>query len=371
VSGPDRPDQPDQPERPGRPGRPAPILDDGGGLLNWPRLQDWIEARDLPGSGPVTGVRQLTGGSQNNIFRLEREGASLILRRPPRHPRENSNRTIEREARVLAALAATAVPHPRLYALCDTTSVIGTYFYLMAPVDGFTPSGQLPGAYATEADWRRSLAYGIVDAAVELAKVRPGDVGLADERKAAGWLERQVPRWLSQLEGYAREPAYRGLLVPEASAIGEWLERHRPRECVIGIIHGDLQFANVMFAHDRPELLAVVDWELSTLGDPLLDLGWILTSWFEPGDPPGRPPYVLPAEGLPTRRELVERYVAATGRDPSLVQWYFVLACFKLAIIVEGTYVRSLSGQASVETGDRLHGIAVWLLKKAAQLIDS
>lgn len=346
----------------------GPALDDFDGLLDWGRLQSWIEAQDIPGAGPVTAVRQLAGGSQNNIFRLDRDGATMVLRRPPRHPRDNSDITILREARVLRALANSAVPHAELHAVCDDTTVIGTCFYLMASIDGFTPRGPLPGPYATIPAWRRKLAFEIVDAAAELAQVRPTDIGLADFGKPDGWLERQVPRWLAQLGDYQRYPAYRGLVLPHATDVAGWLERYRPAACLVGVIHGDLQFANVMFAHDRPELLALIDWELSTLGDPLLDLGWILTSWSELGDPPGHAPYVEPSDGLPARQELIERYLAVTGRDPELVNWYFALACFKLAILVEGTYARALAGQAPMEVGLRLHGHALWLLEKAAQL---
>jgi aminoglycoside phosphotransferase (APT) family kinase protein len=213
------------------------------------------------------------------------------------------------------------------------------------------------------------MAFGIVDAAAALAGLRPEDIGLADPARSAGWLERQVPRWQAHLAGYQREPHYRGRQLPHAAEIGEWLQSSRPRECIVGIIHGDLQFANVMFAHDRPQLLALVDWELSALGDPLLDLGWILASWSEPGDPPGRDPYVDPIDGFPSRQELVDRYVVATRRDPDQIDWYFTLACFKLAVIVEGTFVRALAGQAPMEVGARLHSHALWLMDKARQLV--
>jgi aminoglycoside phosphotransferase (APT) family kinase protein len=346
----------------------APRLDDFGGLLDWDRLQPWIAGHDLPGSGPVRAVSRLTGGSQNNIFRLERDGAAMVLRRPPRHPRAGSDATILREARVLQALSGSAVPHARLYGVCDDSSVIGSCFYLMAVIDGFTPRGPLPGRYAADPAWRRALAFEIVDAAAELGRIRPADIGLDGLGRLDGWLERQAPRWLSQLEGYQGYPAYAGRTLPHAAEVAAWLELHRPAGCVAGIIHGDLQFANVMFGHDRPRLLALIDWELSTLGDPLLDLGWILTSWSEPGDPAGHEPYIQPADGLPSRRELIERYLVATGRDPGLVPWFFVLACYKLGIIVEGTYARALSGQAPMDTGRRLHGQALWLLEKAIQL---
>jgi len=347
-------------------------LDDFEGLLDWERLQPWLlEQKDVPGEGPVTAVTKLQGGSQNNIFLLEREGARLVLRRPPKHLRPNSNDTMLREARVLGALAGTDVPHPELYGVCPDPDVIGACFYLMAPIDGFTPRGDLPGRYGTDPEWRRAMAFEIVEAAAKLGRIDPDAVGLSGFGKPDRWIERQVDRWRSQLEGYRQLDGYPGPDLPAVDEVGRWLDENKPAEARIGIIHGDCQFANVMFAHDRPELVALVDWELSTLGDPLLDLGWILTSWDEPGDPPGHSLQVAPFEGFPSRAELIERYVALTGRDPALVPWFFVLACYKLGIILEGSWARALAGQAPMDIGERLHDTAVWLFAKAQQLISS
>jgi aminoglycoside phosphotransferase (APT) family kinase protein len=347
------------------------MLDDFDGLLRWDRLQDWIQANDLPGSGPITEVTKLEGGSQNNIFRLEREGATLVLRRPPVHLRGNSNDTMLREARVLAALSGSDVPHPEFYGVCADTDVIGTTFYLMAPIDGFTPRGDLPGQYGKDPAWRRSMAFEIVETAAKLGTVDPYAVGLDGFGKPDRWVERQVDRWRSQLDSYLQLEGYPGPDLPSVDDVGRWLDDHKPAESRTGIIHGDLQFANVMFAHDRPELVALVDWELSTLGDPLLDLGWILTSWDDPGDPPGHELQVEPFDGFPRRSELIDRYVEISGRDPAVVPWFFVLACYKLGIILEGTWARALAGQAPMDTGERLHATASWLFRKAEQLIQA
>jgi aminoglycoside phosphotransferase (APT) family kinase protein len=346
------------------------MLNDFEGLLRWDRLQTWIQEQpDLPGFGPVTEVTQLTGGSQNNIFRLERDGATMVLRRPPRHVRANSNDTMLREARVLAALSGSGVPHPEFYGVCADTDVIGVTFYLMEPIDGFTPRGVLPGQYGKDVEWRQALAFQIVEAAAKLSKVDPDAVGLTGFGKPERWVERQVDRWRSQLDGYRQLEGYPGPELPSVDEVGRWLDSHKPTETRIGIIHGDLQFANVMFAYDRPELVALVDWELSSLGDPLLDLGWILTSWDDPQDPPGHGLQVEPFEGFPSRAELVERYLSISGRDAEVVPWFFVLACYKLGIILEGSWARALAGQAPMETGERLHDTAVWLFKKAEQLL--
>jgi aminoglycoside phosphotransferase (APT) family kinase protein len=347
-------------------------LSDFDGLLNWDALQEWIASQPLPGSGPVTKVDRLLGGSQNNLFMLHRGDTRLVLRRPPKHLRPNSNETMLRESRVLSALKGSAVPHPAFLGVCADEAVTGATFYLMAPLDGFTPMGQLPGQYATEGAWRCEMGAQFVKAAAALGAVDHVAAGLTDFGKPDNWLERQVSRWRTQLEGYREMPNYPGNSLPHVDEVGAWLERHRPADCRIGVMHGDFQFANVMFAKDSPKLIGLVDWELSTLGDPLLDLGWLLTSWTEPGDPvvAGRGPAVEPWQDFMSRDELVKLYGELSGRDMSVMPWYFVLACFKLACLLEGTYARACAGKASKEMGDFLHNYALWLMAKAHQLAE-
>jgi aminoglycoside phosphotransferase (APT) family kinase protein len=347
-------------------------LPDSDGLVDWPRLQEWIDGRAaLPGDGPVVAVEQLTGGSQNHLFRLTRaSGDTMVLRRPPRHLRANSNETMLREARVLHALRETAVRHPRLYDWCDDLDVIGVCFYLMQPIDGFLPTGELTGAYATDPAWRARIGYELVEGCATLGAVDHRAVGLDDFGKPDGWIDRQVSRWRAQLESYSQLPGYEGPDIPDVDRVGGWLDRNKPSRCHIGVIHGDYHLANVMFGRDAPRLAAIVDWELSTLGDPLLDLGWVLQSWYEPDDPPGKGPQLEPWDAaMPSRQDLVDHYASVSGRDVADVPWFFVLACYKLGIILEGTHARAAAGQAPKETGDWLHGYAQWLFAKANQLI--
>ena len=346
-------------------------LDDFEGLLDWENLQDWVAGSGLPGSGPVTSVEQLTGGSQNNIFRLHRGGESMVLRRPPARLRPNSNTTMLREARVLAALAGTGVPAPAIYDSCADEAVIGVCFYVMETIHGFTPMGELPGNYATDPTWRRQLGESMLDGAAELAKVDPDAVGLSDFGKKEKWIERQVGRWRSQLDGYSEMEGYGRPDLPGVDRVGDWLAANRPADFVAGIIHGDYQHANVMASHDEPELAAIVDWELSTIGDPRLDLGWLLTAFYEEGDPEGRSSYCQPADGFPTRSELVARYHERTGINVDEVDWWFTMACYKLGILLEGTNARAAAGKAPQAIGDALHNVAVWLFAKANQLIDA
>jgi len=339
------------------------------GLLDVDRLNDWIVTSDAPGQGPVSVVRKLEGGSQNNIFLLKRGELEMVLRRPPAHLRGNSNETMLREARVLGAIAGSPVPHPELYAVCPDTDVIGACFYLMAPIDGFTPRGVLPGSYSTDPAWRRDLALEMARGAAALGSVDYLAVGLGDYGKPDRWLERQVDRWRSQLEGYKDVPGYGGPELPHVDKVAAWLEGNRPAEARIGIVHGDYQFANVMLSHQEPRLAAIVDWELSSLGDPLLDLAWMLTAWHEEGDPAGHDPQFEPWSGVPPRQEVADHYSEVSGRSVDTLPWFLALACYKLGIILEGTYARAAAGQAGKDVGERLHAYACWLFEKAAQTI--
>lgn len=344
----------------------ATALDDFKGLINWPQLNAWMSAQDLPGAGPVGSVRQLQGGLQNNVFLIEREGASFVLRRPSRRLRPQSNDTMLREARVLKALAGSAAPHPELYAVCEDPEVIGACFYLMEPLEGFAPRGQLPGEYATDATWRRAMGEELVRAAAALGAVDYISVGLEDFGKPDDWHARQVSRWRSQLDGYRAMPEYDSSL-PHVDEVGRWLTDNLPADRRIGIVHGDLQFPNVMFSERAPRISGVVDWELASLGDPLLDLGWILSSWWEDGDPEGKSPLVQPWDGFLSRADLVHLYGEISGRPMDAMPWFFTLACYKLACLLEGTYARSKAGQVPADVGASVHSYAVWLMNKAMQ----
>ncbi len=344
------------------------MLDNFDGLLNWENLQAWIETQDLPGSGPVTAVEKLIGGSQNNLFLMTRGSEKFVMRRPPTHPRPNSNDTMLREARVLKALAGSAVPHPTFYGVCSDTSVIGVCFYLMQPLEGFSPSKELPGRYATEASWRRAMGEEFMRGASALAGVDHKAVGLADYGKPDNWHARQVDRWRSQLDGYRELPNYTGSALPHVDELGTWLTDNVPTNGRIGIIHGDFQFPNVMFSMNAPKITGMIDWELSTLGDPILDLAWVLTSWYDEGD--AKEPNVQPWDGFMTRDELIKLYGELTGRDMSDIAWYFALGCYKLGCILEGSYARALAGQAPMEIGQRLHDYATYLFNKGKQIKD-
>lgn len=345
------------------------MLDDFDGLLVWDSLQAWIAANDLPGSGPIDGVSQILGGSQNALFMLTRGNERLVLRRPPKHPRPNNNETMRREARVLSAIAGTDVPHAAIYGACDDENVIGATFYIMAPLDGFAPHHALPDVYANNAEWRREMGADMVRASAALSKVDHVDAGLADFGKVENWHGRQVDRWRSQLEGYRDMENYPGHALPHVDNTGRWLNDNLPADGRIGIIHGDFQYPNVMYFDDRPVISGLIDWELSSLGDPLLDLGWMCTSWSDENDPPGKAPVVTPWDSFMTRGELISLYGDLTGRDMGSMPWFATLACYKLACILEGSYARACAGKAPMEIGEFLHQYALWLMERAQQII--
>jgi len=191
--------------------------------------------------------------------------------------------------------------------------------------------------------------------------------GLADLGRPEGFLERQVGRWRAQLESYHEHPGWPGLAgLPGVDAIGRWLDDHRPTDFRPGLIHGDFHFANVLFRRNGPEIAAMVDWELVTVGEPMVDLGVLLSNWPPDGAETGP---VRPWAGFPTRAELIDRYAERTGRDVSSADWYEVLACYKIGCILEGTYARACAGRAPKETGDYLHGLTVGLFQRALEKI--
>ena len=331
-------------------------------------LTAWMNDNGL-GSGALEHVTQLTGGTQNVLLRYERDGRAYVLRRPPKHLRENSNDTMRREARMLGALAHTDVPHPRLIAACSDENVLGAAFYLMEPVEGFNATVALPSLHASSPAIRHAMGLSLVDAIAKLGAVDYDAVGLHDFGKPENYLARQVARWRKQLESYAQMPDWPGAgAIPGVEKVAAWLEAHRPATFTPGIIHGDYHLANVMYRHDGPEIAAVVDWELTAIGDPLIDLGWLLATWpdaYTPEDKKG----VTPWDGFPSAEELVSRYAAGSARDLSHVDWYMVLACYKLGILLEGTYARACAGKAPKETGDMLHAATISLFERALRNI--
>jgi aminoglycoside phosphotransferase (APT) family kinase protein len=334
------------------------------------RLAAWMDGEGL-GSGPIEGAARLSGGTQNILVRFSRAGRSYVLRRPPATTIANGDETMRREARVLAAIAHTDVPHARLIAACGDPAVIGAAFYLMEPVEGFNPTVDMPELHSGDRKIRRQMGLELVDAVGKLGRLDAVALGLGDFGKTEDFLVRQPQRWKRQLDGYATFDGWPGPdHLPGVDAVGAWLNQNCPSSFTPGIMHGDYHLANVMYRNDGPQIVAIVDWELATLGDPLIDLGWLLATWPDPALDSAKLP-VKPWDGFPTADTLVERYAQSTPRDLSQLLWYKVLACYKLAILLEGTHARAAAGKADVATGRMLHDQAVFLFRRAQQWLET
>jgi aminoglycoside phosphotransferase (APT) family kinase protein len=334
-------------------------------------VAQWMSEQGL-GEGPLEDVAGVTGGTQNVMLRFTRSSRPYVLRRGPRHLRARSNSVILRETKVLAALSDSDVPHPHLIATCDDPSVLGdAVFYLMEPVDGFNAGEGLPPLHAGDPAVRFGMGLSMADGLAKLGAVDHVAVGLADFGKPEGFLERQVPRWLSELDSYSEYDGYPGPEIPGIEQVAGWLEANRPTKWTPGIMHGDYHAANVMFSRTGPEVVAIVDWEMCTIGDPLLDLGWLLATWDQPGGSSAFGGTLFEMSGLASNSDLVEQYARNTTRDPSHITWYTVLACFKLGIVLEGTLARASAGKAPMEVGELLHAATVRLFEQACELMET
>jgi aminoglycoside phosphotransferase (APT) family kinase protein len=318
-------------------------------------LQRWVRRRGI--GSTVSDVEPLTGGSQNIVVRLRVDGRSMVLRRPPAHPRPTSDRTMLREIAVLRTLAGTPVPHPGFIAGCEDLDVLGVVFYLMEEVDGFNPGNEMASAYVHDAAMRHQVGISYAGSLAQLGNVAWEGSPLAAIKRPGSFLQRQVPQFLRLLESYRHEN-YAPESFPAVAELAQWLDANRPPDGEPTIMHGDAHLNNVLLRRDRPELAAFIDWEMCTVGDPLLDLGWMLVCWPLDPDPINAGSQLAALGGLASRRELLEAYLAAGGRETSRLDWYLAMACFKLGIVIEGTWSRYLAGQASAEAGERLHSSA-------------
>jgi aminoglycoside phosphotransferase (APT) family kinase protein len=314
-------------------------------------LQHWVRAQGL--GATVTDVEPLTGGTQNIVVRLRVDGRPMVLRRPPLHPRPTSDKTMLREIAALRTLAGTSVPHPGFIAGCDDLDVLGVVFYLMELVDGFNPGDDMDEAYVRDPSMRHDVGLSYAASLALLGNVEWEGSPLAELKRPGSFLQRQVPQFLRLLESYRHEH-----YAPESLAVtdlAEWLQGNCPPDGKPGIMHGDPHLSNVLLRRDKPELAAFVDWEMCTVGDPLLDLGWMLICWPLETNTITAGAELAALGGLATRGELLDAYAAAGGRETSRLDWYLAMACFKLGIVIEGTWSRFLVGQASRDAGQRLH----------------
>jgi len=343
-------------------------------------LARWLAENDLPGGGEDLAVELITGGRSNLTYRVESQvpGTRLVLRRPPLGHVLPTAHDMTREYRVLSALHGTAVPVPRPVALCQDTAVIGAPFYLMEWVDGvvFRTSEDAKILTAAQACL---VSERFADMLATIHGLDVAAVGLDGFGRPAGYLARQLSRWQRQWElSVTREvPGYAELVTRLAAGLPA---EDGPGEPAAGaggtLVHGDFRVDNMLIEPARqPRIAAVVDWEMSTLGDPLADLGLSLVYWTEAGEqdllPPTAGATVTTAPGFLTRQQVAARYASLTGRDLSRLDYYMAFGCFKLAVVLEGIHARFLQHKTVGEGFEREGEAVPTLIERAHHLLDA
>lgn len=302
----------------------------------------------------------ITGGKSNLTFELTSSAGQLILRRPPSGDLLPSAHDMSREARVQTALASSRVPVPEIVVRDTTAELLGVPFYVMRKVTGHVIRSSLPAGYARTPQQRLGMANALVNVLADLHCIDPDQVGLGDFGRPQGFLERQLRRWRSQWEASRTED------IPVINALHRDLAARLPRSPSPTIVHGDFRLDNcVMDTDDPSRVVGVLDWEMSTLGDPLTDLGLMLFYWRELGEPQYcLAPTVTVAPGFPHRAHLVERYAHATGIDTADIGFYEAFAHFKCAVIAQGVVARVAAGSMAGQDFGDLSGDIAWIAER-------
>jgi aminoglycoside phosphotransferase (APT) family kinase protein len=314
-------------------------------LIDEASVEAFLDAHGL-GSGPVTARRIGDGGGSNFTFLLERGGDRYVLRRPPRPPLPPSAHDMVREAALQNAIRAAGFARlPEIVAVCDDERVIGVPFYVMRFLDGHVITQQLPPGLETEAA-RRALGLDLVDTLVEIHSADPSQGALAAFARPGSYLERQVRRFTQLWEiNKTRE-------LSDVEAVAGLLAARLPEPLPSTVVHGDYRLGNMMVSSAEPSrIVAVLDWEMGALGDPRADVGYLLSTYSEPGGRSsalGSTPVTAEA-GFPSRAELVERYAVRSGRDVEPLGWFEALALWKAAVFCEAIYGRYTRGELGAE----------------------
>ena len=334
-------------------------------MIDIERLATWMDEVGLPGKGEPMEHRYVSGGSQNEIYEIRRGDLHGAVRIPPPAAPESRDDGILREWRIIEALDGTDVPHTEAIAVCRDAAVLGRTFYMMGFVDGWSPMNTdgWPAPFDHDLEARRGLAFQLVEGIALLSKVDWQAKGLADFGRPDGFHERQVDRWSAFLE------RIKGRELPGFDVAAAWLRAHRPLDFIPGLMHGDYQFANVMFEDGAPaRLAAIVDWEMGTVGDPKLDLGWVVQSW--PADtnaPESSDAGYTDMFGMPSRDEVVEHYAEVSGRQVDDLDYYLILAKWKLGVVLEQGYQRAGDDEKLQAFGP----IVLELMQGAAELAET
>ncbi|MGV0654370.1 phosphotransferase family protein [Mycolicibacterium thermoresistibile] len=327
-------------------------------------LGRWLDSQAAPGHGEQPELERLTGGSQNTLLLLRRGDERMVLRMPGTAADKARTDGLLREIRLVRALSGTDVPHAELIAADESGEILGAPFYVMKAVDGWSPTGGWPEPFDRDPQARRELAFELADGAARLARVDWRARGLEGFGRPDRFHDRQVDRWLAFLG------QYRFRELPGLDEAAEWLRRNRPAHYEPGIMHGDYQFANVMYHHGRPaRLAAIVDWEMTTIGDPLLDLAWALLGW--DGEYPRESGFYVDVSGMPTRTELLEHYERISGRPTDDIDYYLVLANWKLGVVLEKSYAALQRGKTVDPKVEMFGPLVLELIANAAELARS
>ena len=334
-------------------------------MIDTTRLADWMDATGLPGKGEAVQHRVLSGGTQNEIYEIRRGAEVCVIRIPPPGAPPDRDKGILREWRIIEALDGTDVPHTPAVAVCSDASVLGRPFYLMGFVDGWSPMDHKlwPAPFDVDLDARQGLAYQLAEAIALLSKVDWRAKGLTDLGRPDGFHERQVDRWTTFFD------RIKGRDLDGMDTATKWLCSHRPLDFIPGVMHGDYQFANVMYFDGAPaRLAAIVDWEMGTVGDPKLDLAWMVQDWpQDTASPAGTDFSYVDMQGMPSRSQLVARYAEVSGRQVDDLDYYLILAKWKLAIVLEQGFQRAGDDEKLLAFGP----IVPRLMASAAQLAES
>ncbi len=308
-------------------------------------LAAWLRAREA-GLEAAPELLQFGRGFSNLTYLVRFGARELVLRRAPPGIKIKSAHDMGREFRILSALAPMWSKAPRPIAHCDDASVIGTPFYVMERVRGVILRARAADGLVLDEPTMRRVAESTCDTLAEIHLLDWRAAGLADLGKPDGYVERQVRGWADRWRKARTDD------VPQVERLGTWLEEHMPKESGATLVHNDFKYDNVVLAPDMSAVIAVLDWEMATIGDPLMDLGTALGYWVEVGDPPVSQVTAFGPTNRPgnlTRSEFVERWSRATGRDGSNVLFYYAFALFKLCVITQQLYKRWVDGLTTEE----------------------
>jgi aminoglycoside phosphotransferase (APT) family kinase protein len=333
---------------------------EGADRLDEGKLADWMSDNVAGFEGPLH-LTKFKGGQSNPTYKIEAASGNYVLRRKPFGPLLPSAHAVDREYKVQNALNKAGFPAARQYGLCTDESVVGSWFYVMGMVDGRTIwNGAMPD---DAPDYRRQTYLAMIDTLAALHAVDVEAVGLGDFGKPGNYFGRQVDRWTKQYKLSETE------LMPDMEQLIEWLPATLPEQTMVSVVHGDYRIDNMIWAKDRPEVLAVLDWELSTLGDPLGDFSYVAMAWVtDNGGRSGVQDLDRKALAIPELEEMVERYCQATGRSsvPNM-NWYFAYNFFRLAGILQGIKKRVIDGTASSSHAREMSNRVQPLVDRAAE----